>query len=510
MGFFCEGEMKRLSVLACVAVLASAGCGLSDPSVRGEDPEMAAIRKEYTAPKGWKLAVDPVEMSVGTEPGGKEWVLKLDPGQIQSGVVEALRETRIFQETAPAGTGQDGADLRLKLKVTGAIGKFEGTNGNEILQLLVWWGFSSLLGCMVADEDYSAWMQVEASVHDASSGDTVWSGSVKPAFSASLDHYQKGIDLWDLIPPGTIISSHDPDKVTEKLLPHLLRKLEVDLVRKLAAEVPPPPVDVVVVLGADVSSGGFKTESASADAKKFANAFCRNRQRAEAVELTGGTGDAGALKKAMADLAARKEIRIRDFIFYFAGCGSVVKSPSGSAVPALVLAAGASGVSVITLADLLESVKPVAAESKGVVLDASFESGKGRFLKSAGDAGAVEFPTVAGFGLLHVGGASESRETGGALTSFLTGDDAFAADADNNGKVMLGEIVKALGFSISRAVRRTGGSGSLNLAGDAVLFRVQPKSAPDKPADESSEEPGAKEGEGGGEDESPGSSGEGK
>ncbi len=482
--------MKKLVCALFAAAALAAGCGLSEPVTRGSDPDIAAIKKEYSSPKGWKVRVDPIEMAIGTEPGEKEWVLKLDGAEIQKNVVESLRETGVFQEISAAGSEAE-ADLALKLKVTGAIGRFEGTNGNEILQLLVWWGFSSLLGCLVADEDYSAWIQVEATVADSSTGDTVWNSSFKPNFSGSLDHYQKGIDLWDLIPPGTIVSSHDPDKVTEKLLPHLMRKLEIDLVRKLASEVPPPPVDVVVVIGADAESGGAKTSLAASDAKRFANAFGRNRARVEAVDLTGKASDAAALKQALAALAARKEISIRDLVVYFAGCGSHAKSASGAAVPALVLSAKAGSVSTILLAEFIECVKAIPAESRGVILDASFETGKGRFIGSAGvPAGPVEFPHIDKIALLYAGGASESAEAGGGLlTSSLVSQDVLGGDANRDGKVAFAEYSQGFGFGLSRAIRRAGGSGTMSLSGDAVLFRV-PKTA-DKPEDKPSETPDA-------------------
>ncbi|MHC5038752.1 MAG: hypothetical protein ACYTHM_15695 [Planctomycetota bacterium] len=472
---------RRMGPLGCLALLAFAGCGLSRPVLVSEDPEILRVKKELAAPIGWRIEVAPVKMALARElKEDDEWVLSMDPIRLQEETAEALSATGLFKGVWAAGaSGREVPDLRLKLKVTAAVGRFKGTNGYLPLQMALWWGFSSLIGCFVADEEYAASMETIVTLEEVATGKSVWSGTLKADFQGALDHYQKGLEIWDLIPPGTFLAGYDPEKVSANLAPHLFRKLHIALARRLVSEITPPAVDacVVCISRTRPAEGEDQAEDARKDVQKFLQAFSKGRKRVEIIDLSDRLS-AHALRNALSALTARRDIRIRDLVFYAAGKGTV--SPKGKSAlrPALPFPTR-KGFTAVPLETILKTFAKVPAASRAVVIDAGFLGDSPRSAKPRGplpEGALIQFPE----GEKFPGFISPAREAiegeafgGGMLTHFLTEAVLPQADTDADGTLTLSEVYDHISWNVARAARRAGGEGLLILSGDGVLFRIQ-------------------------------------
>ncbi|MCU0722210.1 MAG: hypothetical protein MUC63_01080 [Planctomycetes bacterium] len=471
------GDRSRRGIL-WAALFALAGCGLQAPGLLSEDPGLAEVRRGVERAKGYLVEVAPVEIAVADEPREDQWILDLDPEELRRGAADALRECGIFSEVVLEASGSGGAGaeaagpsrLRLSLRVIGAIGEYKGLNGLFAAQFALWWSLSSLVACLVADETYGASARIEAVLEDPASADPLWSGTVEASFEADLDHYQKGLHLFDLFPPGTLFASYDSGAVDRALAPHLVRKLEVELARRLAAEVPPPAVDVLLLLSAGGDKGAPSAES-DADARAFESAFRKNRSRAEVRALPGSAGP-GEVLAAVRGLADRRDVRVRDLVLYASGKGTVVFRKDGL-FPGLVL----GGDAPLELSALLAALGGVPAEGRAAVVDAGFRGRGGRAVPNpvAPPGDPLNFPPggkAPGLVCPFEDAFASPECKGGILTFFLAQAATPEADADGNGVVTVSEAHAHSAWSVARAAHRAGEEMDAIARGDGPLFRV--------------------------------------
>jgi hypothetical protein len=467
-------------VLLLIGIPLLAGCGLSDPVLLSEDPDLRKIREERAHPIGWSVRVGKVDLPKSEEGGNGKWTLSLDADRVRNDVARALEETSIFREVrADEGQNPVPADLLLKLRITRATGRFVGTNGYATIQTLLWWSLSSILACLVADEQYSASLELQAELEEVVSGEAIWSGTMGVEFEAALDHYQKGLDIWDLIPPGTFLATHDPDKVTEALAPHLVRKVQVALARRLSGEVPPPTVDVCVLVCGEERTGRPGGDGKSGVEGRLAKAFEAHRTRAQVIRLDEKTTPA-ALLETLSRLAGGEDIRIGEFALYFHGKGSRVSRARGRAsLPALAFPRGKGKAGRLLLADLLKAVEAIPAGRRSLVIDAGFRGGDRFQAPDPRDrrSGRVEIPRSGKVGMLLAGLEAFTHEESGTglLTHHLLKALASPVDANKDGTLTLTELHGQIAWAVARAARRAGGEGAPLVAGDGGLFRLPKK-----------------------------------
>jgi hypothetical protein len=466
--------MKKL-MLAFLALVAAAGCGLEEPLLLSEDPEIEKIRRACARPKAERVLVAPVEIAIRNKPKEGEFIPAIDRAALGRETVEIIRKVGLFREVRPEGkAASSGADLRLRLRITGALGKYKGANDSRIVQHLLWWFVSPIVSWFIADEDYVLYLTAEVEVEDAQSGTPVWKDALEVSCDGSLDDFQKGLDMWDLFAPGRGPATCDPEDVTETLGPHLYRRFNIALARRLSADLPEQPTDVCVLLR--TAGEGGEEKFAKADTQKFTRAFRTGRGRTEIVDLTGKS--VAGLKKSLSELGERRNLRIRDLVFYFAGNGTLAASGKNRAYPSLVLLAGKKSTSLLRVDWLLGWIRSVPAESHAVVLDAGFQSGKARWLrprKPVSPDAEIVLPMGKNLpGLLWAGMETNvSKEFGGGVfTHVMLNTLDLASDRNKDGKLTLKEVYGKVTLGVARASMKLGGEGIPFLLGDGVLFRV--------------------------------------
>ncbi len=458
--------MIRIESGFCLALLLAlaAGCGLSEPVLLSEDPAFLTIRDAIERPRDWSVVLAPVEVGPGKE-GGDEWVdLPLDPRDVGNNVEEALASSGAFRDVHRGGS----ADLTLNLKILCARARCLGGNGNRIPWFLVWCFLSSIPSAWIADEDYQGEMEVEARLVSNEDGRTVWSGTSAVRIEAALDHFQRGISIWDFVFPGPVLAGESASSLSDTLLPHLCRKLELDLARRLSAEVPPPAIDAVVCIGCDAEKASF----AIADAEAFAKAM-RGRRGRRRIEILKGPGaTVPGIRSLLEGFSRSNAVRIRDLVVYFAGCGTLLPADDGGAETGVVFAGGET----VAVSELLRLVRGVGASSAAVLLDAGFAGEKGRTVPGeAKEAAAMPEPGDR-IALMCACGpgetAVESEEFGGGLfTRHLLQRLDKNSDRDGDGAVWCEEIFEELAFAVTREARFLGGTSRPRLRGNAVLHR---------------------------------------
>jgi hypothetical protein len=477
--------------------MAPAGCGLSDPALLSEEQELRDIRSSRPGPLGWNVEVWPVVLAPAVEEKEGLWPLSVETGAFRDGVVAALKEARVFREVA-AGSSHE-AELSLRLKVNAAQARYLGGNGYRIPWFLVWCILSSVPACFIADEEYEGEMEVEASLTEKATGAALWADRIPVKFAGALDHFQRGISFWDLFLPGPFLTGADADCLAKVLVPHLSRRVDLELARRMAAGVPERKVDFLVAVGAGRLRGAAAAEDPDpspafcvSDAKAFASSFKKREGRTEAVLLLGNAATAEACRETLSGLAKKRDVSIRDLVLYFSASGLLLEGPQGRAEPALVFAPGKGGAPggahprCLTVSELLRLAQAVPAESRLVVLDAGFRGTAGRVSRTAGapapsSRAAQAFPSGKDVpALLSACGPEETALESpdleaGLFTSLLLARLGPASDADGDGRVLAGEILEELSWNVLRESRFLGGTSTPFASGEAVLFRCKPR-----------------------------------
>ncbi len=458
-----------------LAAIVLGGCGLSEPMLLSEEKDLQALKAENASPKAWRVELAAVEVLPQEASGDDAWDLEVDARRVQRGLLDALREAGTFAEVSEAGRGE--ADLALALKVTEARVRYLGGNEHRTLWFLTWLFLTPVAASFIADEQYEGQLDVDVALVEKRGEKRLWGDTLKIAFSAGLDHWQRGISVWDLTLPGPVWAGVDPGRLSDILLPHLRRKLEIELATRLSREVPPPVVDVVLAVGGSGVQGGTSAFS-DEDARAVVAKAEQSAGRVQTLLLTGEEASATNLRDTLAGLAGRRDVRFRDLLVYVSGCGTLVEAGKGKGEAALAF--GGEDVAFVPVSEILSLVKAIPASSRAVILDAGFAGKKGRAVPSpvaSSDRILLDFPDeLESIALLS---ACRPQETTfeskefqqGIFTHFLLKTWNGDADLDDDGDVSCREAFKSLSWYVQREIRFLGGRSRPFLAGDGVLFR---------------------------------------
>jgi hypothetical protein len=516
-----ERRMHRI-VLECAALAAlafAAGCGIGRAVEIDSIAELDTIR-ERGAARGWVLASCRVAVEPGEELGDSEWPLAVDQGEAERDLAEILARTGIFARVDCSGTSADaeGVELaagkegvvsapdgllhpvHLTISVVGARGRFAGWNFWVVPNLAFWLIVSPLAAGAVGDEEYAAELKIRASLAEAGTEDPLWAGEFSASMEAPLDHFQRGFSLWDLFPPGPLFAPPDPGKVSSVLVPHLLRKLGVDLAQRLALDLRRPDTDLMVCVDAvrAAPAGGPRPGEAgpgpegkpaarrpsSSDAEALAAAFLARPCRKEIIRLSPDAGEE-ALVSVLESVARRKHTQVRDFLLFYAGPGTLVPvagKPGEKKWEAAILFPG-PGRRPLPVSELLRLVQSVPAESPMVVLDTGFSGAGGRAVAPpAGAPAATEEivplpatkPPVCFLAACRPdeAGFESGSDRRGALSLVLNLLLSPKGDRNKDGKITATEVIGRISWSLNRRVRTAGGRPlHPQLSGDGVLWR---------------------------------------
>jgi hypothetical protein len=342
--------------------------------------------------------------------------------------------------------------------------------------MALWFILSPIAACLVADEDYKVQMDVQAELSEPGAAEPLWSTVVQASMSGSLDHFQRGLTIWDLFLPGPFLATPDPLDVTEVMTPHLRQKLQVEIARRLSQELAPPEVDLAVVVGNE------KQAISAKDVGSHAESFSKRPGKTRILRVVNPSNEVelqGMLEK------ATRDIGVRDLVFFYSGAGSIMPPEDGAgdweAALALSLEKGGS----LRISKLVGMIKGIKARSRTVLLDSGFLGKGGRALPvplgfSPGTHKVRSLPRTKDLCLLSVcrsdePGYAPRKWKNGVLTRFLLPNLKAGYDRNRDGKVTAQEIIGKLKYACSRKVRVAGGP-SLHpyLSGDGVLWRGKP------------------------------------
>ncbi|MHC4778533.1 MAG: hypothetical protein ACYTFG_08165 [Planctomycetota bacterium] len=473
--------LRKAGITISVLFLLASGCGVSEPLLVGEDLQIRELKKQVTG-RGWTLHPGEITVDSRETNGGEDWALSVDTELLQEEVLQALARAGVFRDVVmePGSMGGKEHALLLSMRVVEAKGKSLGKNGSYVPNLFLWWLLSPFAASYVADEDFEGTLTVEVALEEPGKADPVWKGRVTASFEASLDHFQRGITLLDLLPTGVFTASTDPEDVSEVLGPHLYRKIEVQLIGALSKGLPKPEIDLLVGVG---SGRGL----AEADVKAFVDRFEKRAGRMETM-VHGSGLPVSRLRSALHDMASRQDVTIRDILFFYAGPGTLSKTKKG--VEASITPTG-SAEDAMTVSELCELIKAVPAKSRTLILDSGFAGKAGRAVPPVKGVDASKvLPFVGGKNhpcLLSAAGPGEAGFESeswkhGALTAFLLPNLAVEADEGGDGNLMASEVFSEVMWNLHRKVRLAGGTVMTpRLVGDGVIWRYAPAKKPEKP-----------------------------
>lgn len=467
--------------LVLLALLALAGCGVGDPKTLDEDPAFCSIR-ESAKTRGWVLRLGEAPPATQAGDDGEGWKLAVEGTEILDGAERALRDAGLFTEEG-GDSNKGGHPLILTMDGIEAKASSEGKNAYFIPNLFYWWIISPFAASLVADEDFSATLKAHASLSEPGSASPVWEGVIETKFQGSLDHFQRGFTMLDLLPTGPLTARIDPESLSICMVPHLVRSLGIEIAKRLADELPPPQVHLLVAAG-----GGGKI--AESDVREIVRMFETGEGKKETVVLKGEVTPE-SIRAALVAAAQRRDIAVRDVVFFYAGPGTLV-SREKKAEPALCPAGKPRA--VISVSEVLGLLKAIPAGSRCAILDTGFRGAGGRAVPcdpALKDAPVSPFETGKDAPCLICPAGPgepgfESSEWGhGALTAILIPLLSKKGDADGDGQVKASEIFQEIRWELPRKMRLAGGAGTNpHLSGDGVLWRyVKPEASPPEKKD---------------------------
>jgi hypothetical protein len=506
----------RGAFLGLFLSLLCTGCGVGNPLLITDEPEYVTFQKTVKA-KAWHLEGCEVQIEIGKDPGTDEWPVPVDAAMLREGVQNALAGSGIFASAAE-GAENPSYPLHLSLKVVQAKGKFEGSNSNLLTGILVWM-MCPLAASVVADEDYSISMKVEVTLHEPGGAEPLWRASIEEEVTEALDHFQRKLSIWDLVIPGPLVASHGPENIAEALGPHVYRKIELKLVKGIAEALGPPQVDLLVLCsgvsegkrkskGEGEGEGDLKSQTSNLkpgvryctkDVEAIASLFKKRPGKCQILRIEAGTG-AEKARSILKDIALRTDMRIRDFLLFYSGPGTLLVEEDKAEAALLcyeITVEGASKprFSTLLVTDLLKLVKQIPAASHTVVLDTGFYGRGGRALPllkgvTVDPEKIQSFPSGKGMPCLlcacspNETGGEYAKQKHGVLTHFLLPLLAKKTDANKDGAVSAVEVLEELSWGLSRQLRLLGSKAQhAHLSGDGVVWRY------DRPAPKKEEKP---------------------
>lgn len=441
------------------------GCAVGRPLSMSEEAELRQLHIARPRGLGYSVAVAPVGVYATHAGDGKErWPLTFKPEEMQKEIAAVLRDIPVFTEVAqvqhsdPAAAGKTGARLLLKVSFSDCTTSFGGTNGYFIPNMLLWGILSPIASAFVADEFFRVDGKVIAQLVDTGSGEQVWSRSITLQERYDLNDWQRGPTVWDFFLIAPFYHAWTPAKVDSVVLPHVVRKVQVELAKGILADVQPPRCSIALVVGLNSCNlpGAPELKYAQSDAHAVA-ALLSKSGFGDVTVLEGAEATASAVEEALSKSAGRSDVDIEKVVVFFSGLGTTVAGE-----PSLLLRGAEASESGLSLLRVFEMLREIPARQRVVMVDAGFAGNEGKMFKIAEDApgtGVSEPKRLNSSGevafLLSCGPGEtsyESDELGhGVFTHYLL-QRGLTRDADLNrdGAITVGESLRSSSWLVTR------------------------------------------------------------
>lgn len=462
-----------LVFLSGMLFAAVCGCAVGKPVALTDETRLLEARELRPDGLGYSVAVAPVHVEQSGTAGSRErWPLTLDAAALQEEIASALGNIPVFRGVSqtpfpdPDAARESGKQLLLNVTLSDCMSSFGGTNSFFIPNLFVWGILSPIAAAFVADESYTVTGRIEVKLTETKDGGEIWSRVISLQEKYDLNDWQRGPSVWDYTLIAPFYNSWTPRKVDAVVIPHVTRRIIVELAASILEDVPPPVRNLAVVVGLD-SCGLFDApvlDCARKDAQDFAKALSESGFD-EVALLTGSDARRDALETHLKRTAERSDVAVENFVLYFAGLGTTRFDPEESTCSQSLLMYGDDPEeSQLPLAGLLELVEVIPAVSKAIVIDAGFISGDGRTYNPEplpADA-QLAYPDAvrsnATMTLLMACSADQSAYESellgnGVFTHYLLRGFSGDADLNGDGTITIQEAFKDAGWPVSRFVR---------------------------------------------------------
>ncbi len=383
MGTF---RKRHLKLLTLALLVVACGCAVGRPLSLSEEAELR--RLHIARPQGLRYSVAVAPIGVYRSAAGEDgdrWPLSFKPAEMQEKIAVGLREIPVFADVVkvshsdPAAAGRAGARLLLKVSFSDCTTSFGGTNGYFIPNILLWGILSPIASAFVADEFFMVEGKVIAQLLDTGNGEPVWTRSFALQERYDLNDWQRGPTVWDFFFIAPFYHSWTPAKVDAVVLPHVVRKVQVELARGILADVEPPACSIAIAIGLNSCGlpGSSELKYAESDAQDVAGLLSKSGFD-DVTVLKGAEATVSALESILRKSAGRSDVDIERVIVFFSGLGTTVAGG-----PSILLHGTDAGESELSLQRLFEMLREITARDRIVIVDAGFSGSEGKAFRVA-------------------------------------------------------------------------------------------------------------------------------
>jgi hypothetical protein len=456
---------RYVKLLGVVLVILASGCAVGRPLSMSEEAELRQLHIAHPRGLGYSVAVAPVGVFKShIAEGKKKWPMSFKPAEMQKEIATVLREIPVFAEVTqvhhsnPTAAGEAGARLLLKVSFSDCTTSFGGTNGYFIPNMLIWGILSPIASAFVADEFFVVEGKVVAQLLDTRSGESVWSRSIPLRERYDLNDWQRGPTIWDFFFIAPFYHTWTPAKVDAVVLPHVVRKVQVELAKGILSDVQPPRSSIAVVIG--LNSCGLpdspELNYAQSDSQTVAR-LLSDSGFDDVTVLKGAEATVSAVEDTLRKSASRSDVDIERVVVFFSGLGTTVAGG-----PSVLLYGTEVEESELSLLRIFEMLREIPARDRIVIVDAGFSGIGGKTFRIAGDSSGTEAPQPGQLSgsnevafLLSCGlseTAYESDELGhGVFTHYLLQRGLTRkADLNNDGMITVHESLTSSSWLVTR------------------------------------------------------------
>jgi uncharacterized caspase-like protein len=326
--------------------------------------------------------------------------------------------------------------------------------------MLLWGILSPIASAFVADEFFLVEGKVIAQLLDTGSGEPVWSRSIALQERYDLNDWQRGPTVWDFFFVAPFYHTWTPAKVDAVVLPHVVRKVQVELAKGILTDLQPPECSIAVVVGLNSCGlpGAPELKYAENDAQSIAALLSKSGFE-DVTVLKGAEATASAVESALRESAGKSDVNIEKVVVFFSGLGTTVTGG-----PSLLLHGTDAEESELSLSRVFELLREIPARDRAVIVDAGFSGSEGKAFRIVEGASGTQDSVpeqVAGshevaFLLAGAveGTAYESDELAhGVFTHYLLQRGlSRRADLNNDGIVTVRESLKSSAWLTTRHV----------------------------------------------------------
>ncbi len=365
---------KVTILLFFLTLIAVCGCGVGKPVLISREMALEELRESYASPLAYDVTV---KVDVAAREGCENLVDSVELGER---VVQVL-DGSVFKSARIAA--KKGAHS-FELSVSDFELKYEGRSGVYVPSLLLWAALTSVGSMFLGDESYSASGQVHA-VLESAGGEQVWAADFAAGARCNLSDFQRGWTVWDLYLPGPLMAHPHLDKASRHVGPHFVLDVQTKLLEAVRENpIPRPQTDCAIVVGVSKFPAGanaavkYTIEDATAIGKLLKR---RGGTYLEGtfIELTGEVS-ASRIRSELEKLGARRDVKLRNVVLYYAGCGQITSGEQGQ-VHSLLTSS-----EPITLTEVVEKLSALASDNTAVILDCGFSGKGGRCVPFEGEA----------------------------------------------------------------------------------------------------------------------------